>query len=250
VERMDRARRLAGLVWVASGVAFEVTLFLTRGVSAGPITVAICAVMAVLAVLVAAGAPHGLVVAVRWVAAVALALDFAGAVADRFGIFGGPGRPGVSWGSWAAFVDYTQVLLLGVPRPLAVAAAVLATIVEVTLGVLLLSGYQRRWVGKAAAGLLVVYLISMAASGGLDPIATYAVPVLVGGALLISASPAHPSRPGRPSALGSGHQTAAAGGGDVQPRDEPGNTPPRRSGRSFQRVTAALSQQDTSREES
>lgn len=195
MERMDRARRVAGLVWVGAGLAFAVAVGLARHVTPGPVTVAVSSVVLLLAVVVATDAPRGLVVAARWAAAVVLALDFAGAIADRFGPFGGPGRPGVSWGSWSAFVDYTQVLLLGVPRPLAATAAALATAVEVALSVLLVSGYQRRWVGKAAAGLLAVYLVSMAASVGLNPVATYAVPILVGGALLISACPPESQRP-------------------------------------------------------
>jgi hypothetical protein len=48
----------------------------------------------------------------------------------------------------------------------------------------------RRWVGKAAAGLLAVYLVAMASSVGWGDVARYAVPVEIGAALLVSACPA------------------------------------------------------------
>jgi hypothetical protein len=63
-----------------------------------------------------------------------LAADFAGAVADRFGVFGRPGAPGVSWGSWSAFVDYTRTLLHQPPEAVAVVSAAGATAAEVALG--------------------------------------------------------------------------------------------------------------------
>ena len=134
------------------------------------------------------------------VVAVALRKDLGGAVADRFGFWGPPGAPGVSWGSWSGFVRYTAQLLPGVGRDLVVGAAVAATVTEVTLGLLLLSGWQRRWVGKATAGLLTVYVVTMALTVGLDALATFAVPVLVGGALLVSTCPARRAagrQPGR-----------------------------------------------------
>jgi uncharacterized membrane protein YphA (DoxX/SURF4 family) len=121
---------------------------------------------------------------------VLLALVFGGAVADRFGMLGRPGAPGVSWGSWSEFVDDTQILLGGVAGPVVSVAAATATGVEVLLAVALLSGCRRRWTGKAVAGLLAVYLVAMMSTVGLDEVARYSVPVLLGGALLVSATTA------------------------------------------------------------
>lgn len=118
-----------------------------------------------------------------------LAADFAGAVPDRFGAFGPPGTAGVSWGSWAAFVDYTRVLLHGLPEPLTEVAAVGATATEVAPAVGLLLGWQRRWAGKAAAGLLAVYLAAMATSVGWGDAARDALPIEIGGALLLTVCP-------------------------------------------------------------
>ena len=69
------------------------------------------------------------------------------------------------------------------------AAAVTATAVEVMLAAVLPLGWQRRWFAKGTAGLLVIYLVAMTASLGLDAVADYAVPILVGGALLLSSVP-------------------------------------------------------------
>lgn len=66
-----------------------------------------------------------------------------------------------------------------------------ATALEVALTVALLSGRQRRWVGKVAAGLFVVYLVAMGLSSVRGDVVFYAMPVLVGGALVLSATPAH-----------------------------------------------------------
>lgn len=202
MEYMARARRVGGLVWVGGGVVFQLLWAVSRGVVPGTVTLVISAAVVALAVLLLMGAGPTVVRVGGWAMATVLAVDFAGAVADRFGAFGAPGAPGVSWGSWPMFVDYTQVMLDGAPRPVAGAAALAATTVEVLLTVALMSGFQRRWTGKATAGLLVVYLVAMALTIGLDEVATYAVPVLVGGALLVSVCPAR--RPGRADGDGDG----------------------------------------------
>jgi len=87
------------------------------------------------------------------------------------------------------FVAYTGELLPWAPHGLVVAAAVSATVTEAVLAIWLASGWAYRWAGKAAAGLLTVYLVVMGFTVGLADVATYAVPLLVGGALLTSVRP-------------------------------------------------------------
>ncbi len=197
MEWMDRARRIGGLAWVGAGVLFGAG-WAAAGTLPGMITlVFVVAVLGLAAVVIldrVCGAHPVATWAAGWVVAVLFAADFAGAVADRFGAFGPPGTAGVSWGSWTAFVDYTRVLLHGVPEPLAVVAAAGATAAEVTLAVALLTGWQRRWVGKAAAGLLTVYLVAMASSVGWGEVARYALPIEIGGALMLTVCPGR--RPG------------------------------------------------------
>jgi hypothetical protein len=199
MERMDGARRIGGLAWVAAGLVFSVGWAALAGVVPGVITVVLVVAVVALAgvVLARPTSPRGVLASWSggWVVAVLLAADFAGAVADRFGAFGPPGAPGVSWGSWPAFVDYTRVLLHGPPEAVAVAAAAGATATEVALAVVLLTGRQRRWAGKAAAGLLMFYLVAMAASVGFGDVARYALPLEIGGALLVTVCPAARPRP-------------------------------------------------------
>lgn len=211
MEWMDRARRIGGLAWVMAGVLFGTVWVAAGGTTPGVITLVFAAAAVVLAVVLGiqrgSGARAGVLWVWGWVVAVLFAADFAGAVADRFGVFGPPGAAGVSWGSWAAFVDYTRVLLLGAPEPVAVVAATGATAAEVALAVAFLVGWQRRWVGKAAAGLLTVYLVAMASSVGWGEVARYALPIEIGGALLLSVSPSR-----RPASTPAGIATVPAGG--------------------------------------
>lgn len=184
---MDRYRLIGGWLWVGAGLLATAIGWLTGAVMPGLVTTVMIAAIVVLAGVLVLRRKGSSAVVVGWVVAVLFAFVLGGAVLDRFGIFGPAGAPGVSWGSWDRFVDYTAVLMP--VSGLASAAAVLATLAEATLAVLLLSGWQRRWVAKAAAGLLLVYLVAMLAGPARSEIVQYGVPVLVGGALLLSATP-------------------------------------------------------------
>lgn len=189
MERMDGARRIGGVLWVAGGLVFEICWWSSGRVTLGPVTTALVLLVA-LTTASAVWRPHARLT--RWAGratAVALGLDFVGAVADRFGALGRPGSSGVSWGDWSHFVTYTGTLLHDPGRGVATTAAIAATGVEMLLALWLVSGRQHRYAGKATAGLLVVYLVSMASSTGWAEVAKYAVPVLIGGALSASAIP-------------------------------------------------------------
>jgi hypothetical protein len=188
MEWMDRSRRLGGLLWVGIGVVLAVWAELVLGVAPGPITTVVGVVVVALAGSMLAG-PARVTVVLGWVAAAGLGCDFLGAVADRFGLLGDPGDAGVWWGSWSAFTDNVSEMLHGADGWIVQATAIGATGAEVVLGLALLSGWQRRWVGKAAAGLLGVYAILMQTSVGVAEVARFALPILIGGALLVSAAP-------------------------------------------------------------
>src|SRR5258708_22217984 len=74
----------------------------------------------------------------------ALAASFLSAVADRFGIWGKSGDPGVSWGDFAHFVAYTERLTSIVPQSLGPSMAWIATVAEIVLALALLVGWQTR----------------------------------------------------------------------------------------------------------
>ena len=48
--------------------------------------------------------------AAQWFLRVSIAVGFLSAVADRFGLWGPPGTPGVSWGAWEPFLTYVAKL--------------------------------------------------------------------------------------------------------------------------------------------
>lgn len=182
MERMDRVRRWGGLIWVGAGLVAMLAWIATTPASPPGV------VTWIVVVTVAAGtlAPGN---RLRWwggrVAGIAIGLELVGAVADRFGLLGGPGSPGVSWGDWSHFRAETAEL---VPwDALVQPAAIAATIAELTLGLLLLAGTWWRWTGKATAGLFAVYLIAMVPGMGSASVLEYGVPVLIGGALAASA---------------------------------------------------------------
>ena len=185
MEQMDRVRRWGGLIWIGAGLVAMLAWSATRPAQppASVTWVVVLTITAGTAVMLTA--PEHL----RWwggrVAGIAIGIELIGAVADRFGVFGGPGTPGVSWGDWSHFRDETARL---VPwDALVPPAAVAATIAELSLGLLLLAGWWWRWVGKATAGLFVVYLVAMIPGMGAASVLEYGVPVLIGGALITSA---------------------------------------------------------------
>ena len=82
---------------------------------------------------------------------IALALAFLSAVADRFGLWGKPGTPGVSWGGMAQFNAYVAKLNWFLPAAVIPLTGWAATAAEILLGVGLLIGWRLRWISLASA---------------------------------------------------------------------------------------------------
>lgn len=102
----------------------------------------------------------------RWswlsvVVRVLVAAEFLLAVGDRFGIFGPHGAPGVSWGDFARFVEYTRSITTFLPAGLAPTLATLATVAEILLAAALLVGVRLQLAALGAALLLGIYGTSM-----------------------------------------------------------------------------------------
>src|SRR4051794_41600259 len=72
----------------------------------------------------------------------ALAAGFLSAVADRFGLWGPAGTPGVGWGGFDPFLAYTGQLLWFLPAGLVPAAGWAATVLEGALAVGPLAGVR------------------------------------------------------------------------------------------------------------
>jgi putative oxidoreductase len=150
-------------LWLAIGLQSGWLLVNTFSLHQPPGLDTIGAVLLIVVVLFAARRPGW-----RWPAVLlrlTMAADFLLAVVDRFGLLGAPGRPGVSWGDYRHFSDYTRSIVLAfLPAGLAPAAALAATIAEITLGLALLSGLNTRLAATGAAALLATYAIAMTIS--------------------------------------------------------------------------------------
>ncbi len=105
----------------------------------------------------------------------ALAAGFLSAVADRFGLWGKPGSPGVAWGDWANFISYTARLSWFLPRSLIQPVGVLATFLETILAIGLLTGFWPRGFASASSGLLLLFALSMTLAIGIKAPLDYSV---------------------------------------------------------------------------
>lgn len=122
---------------------------------------------------------------------IALAAGFLSAVADRFGLWGPAGTPGVSWGGYAPFLAYTGELLWFLPAGLVPAAGWASTVLEVALAIGLLVGVRLRAVALATGVLLSVFAVTMTLALGPESPLSYSVWSAAGGAyLLASCGPA------------------------------------------------------------
>jgi len=126
--------------------------------------------------------PNAAPVAMR----VALAAGFLSAVADRFGLWGPIGTPGVGWGGFAAFLAYTGKLLPFLPAPLVAVAGWAATAAEVTLAVALLVGVRVRLAALASGVLLLTFAIAMTTALGPEAPLSYSVWTAAAGAFLLA----------------------------------------------------------------
>jgi uncharacterized membrane protein YphA (DoxX/SURF4 family) len=125
---------------------------------------------------------------VRWLNAgvrLGLGLGLLFSVADRFGLLGGPGAAGVSWGDWSHFVVYTRQVNAFLPGSFVSTLAVLATIAEVASGLALLLGVMIRPALGGVALLFTIYGCAMTASLGAGSTFPYAVWLLAATALAL-----------------------------------------------------------------
>lgn len=116
----------------------------------------------------------------------ALAAGFLSAVADRFGLWGPAGTPGVAWGGFDPFLAYTGKLLWFVPAGLVPAAGWAATLLEVALAVGLLAGVRLRAVALAGGALWSVFAVTMTAALGPEPPLSASVWSAAAGAFLLA----------------------------------------------------------------
>ena len=116
----------------------------------------------------------------------ALAAGFLSAVADRFGLWGPIGTPGVSWGGFAKFLDYTATILPFLPTTLVAVAGWISTVAEIVLGIALLAGVRARLAALASGVLLLTFAIAMTTALGPEAPLSYSVWTAAAGAFLLA----------------------------------------------------------------
>src|SRR4051812_5604884 len=92
----------------------------------------------------------------------ALGIGFIYPVLDRIGWLGPAGQHNVGWGTWKSFLDYTYVLLPFLSRSLSDFMGLLATIAELSFGILLLIGFQTRLVAIGSFAITLIFGLCMA----------------------------------------------------------------------------------------
>ena len=117
---------------------------------------------------------------------VALAGGFLSAVADRFGLWGPGGAPGVAWGIFDAFLAYTGKLLWFLPSSLVPVAGWTATVLEVVLALGLLVDIRLRAFAFASGLLLTAFAIAMTVALGPEPPLSLSVWTAAAGAFLLA----------------------------------------------------------------
>jgi putative oxidoreductase len=128
----------------------------------------------------------------RWAeryARVAVGAAFLSAVAGRFGLWSGQ----VNWASFERFIGRTAELNPFVPLPAIPLLAWAATLVETSLGLALIAGFQLRWAALGSALLLAWFGTAMALTAGLKSPLDYSVFSGSAAALLLAAREWQPS---------------------------------------------------------
>ncbi len=118
----------------------------------------------------------------------ALAASFLSAVADRFGLWGPPGKSSVAWGNFVNFEAYTALLNWFVPHGWIPLLAWVDTALEVLFGISLFLGLATRFTAFASGVLLLLFALAMTFSTGVESALSYSVFTASAGAFLLAFS--------------------------------------------------------------
>lgn len=114
-----------------------------------------------------------------------LAGSYLSAVADRFGLWGKSGEPGVVWGNFQAFLDYTQFLNPWAPTQLSNFLGYTATGLEVVLAILFIIGFKLKATSLVSFILLMIFALSMTFTSGIKGAFDYSVFTAAAASLLL-----------------------------------------------------------------
>ncbi|MGH9434038.1 MAG: hypothetical protein ACRD3T_21120 [Terriglobia bacterium] len=116
----------------------------------------------------------------------ALGAAFLSAVADRFGIWGGPGAHLVAWGNFHNFLVYAAKLNPWLPASWVPAVGWIATLGETAFGIALIVGYRTRIAALLSGLLLLAFAIGMTTGLGIKAPLNYSVFTASAGAFLLA----------------------------------------------------------------
>ncbi len=114
---------------------------------------------------------------------IALSTGFLSAVASRLSLWGKYSS------GWSNFVSYTAQVNSFAPKNLAQTIAIISTLLEMMLGVMLLIGYKTNYAAVAAAILTLLFALAMAISSGIKEPLDYSVFAFSAGAFLLATMP-------------------------------------------------------------
>lgn len=128
----------------------------------------------------------------QWItlyARLGLGIAFLSAVADRFGLWGAPGEPGVAWGNFENFLAYTASLNPFLPESVIPLLGWVVTAAEAILGVLLIVGFRLRETAVASGLLLLAFAFGVTIGTGFKRALDLSIFAASAGALLLAAHP-------------------------------------------------------------
>jgi uncharacterized membrane protein YphA (DoxX/SURF4 family) len=114
---------------------------------------------------------------------IAMGATFLSAVATRFGLWG------KEHGNWQSFIAYAAEVNSFAPTWAVPPLAIVATALEILLGVLLIVGFKTKMVALGAGGLTVCFALAMAYSSGLNSPLDYSVFVDAAAMFLLATLP-------------------------------------------------------------
>jgi len=105
----------------------------------------------------------------------ALGIGYLVPALDRLGVWGKNGQPGISWGDWQHFVQYAGEVMGFIPHAWVIPFAEIATIAEISFGILLVLGKYTKLAAIGSGVLALLFAISMAISFGIVSPLSYSV---------------------------------------------------------------------------
>lgn len=109
---------------------------------------------------------------VEWFLRLSISAGFISAVADRFGLWP---KEVSAWGNWNNFLDYTRKLNPLIPESLIPVLGIVATALEIMLGIALLTNFRTVFFAKCSGILLLLFGFSMILSVGIKAPLDYSV---------------------------------------------------------------------------